>query len=126
MSIEKACGDVVVTVPEDGCSDFDLIAEDSLGGVATVVDNRLDLLDDDSLAAFTWFHARYNSFDGFRDIFAPVLRRNFFASSRYCLFVFHRWYSMWGEGTTQREGYASNVTAALRYSADEFTILPYV
>jgi len=32
VAIEKPRGDVVVTIAEDGGRDFDLIAEDALGG----------------------------------------------------------------------------------------------
>jgi hypothetical protein len=56
---------MIMTIAEDGCGDFDLVAEDALGGIAAVVDCWLDLFDNDSLAAFAWFHARYNSFTVF-------------------------------------------------------------
>ena len=62
VAIEKAGGDVIVAIAEDGGGDFDAVAEDALGGIAAVVDGGLDLFDDDALAAFAGFHARYNSF----------------------------------------------------------------
>ena len=58
VAIEEARGDVVVAIAEDGGGDFDVVAEDALGGIAAVVDLGLDLFDDDALAAFGGFHAR--------------------------------------------------------------------
>jgi hypothetical protein len=56
MLVEEAGEDVVVTVGEDGGRDLHAIIEEAAGGLASAVDLRLDLFDDDSLAAFDWFH----------------------------------------------------------------------
>ena len=56
MPVQQSPGDVVVTVAEDGCSYCDCVAEDSLCGVATAVDLRLDFFDNDAFASFNRFH----------------------------------------------------------------------
>jgi hypothetical protein len=56
MAIEQSPGDVVMTVPEDCCSYCDGVAEDSLCGVATAVDLRLNFFDYDASASFNRFH----------------------------------------------------------------------
>lgn len=67
MAEEKACGDVIVAIAKDSGGDRDDVTEDAFGGMAAEVDGGLDIFDDDSFAAFAWFHARYNSFAGYRD-----------------------------------------------------------
>ncbi len=64
---------MIVAVAEDGGGDFDLIAEDALGGITTVIDGGLDLFDDDSLATFAGLHLRCNSFAVYTYCFIVVL-----------------------------------------------------
>jgi hypothetical protein len=56
MPIEQPAGNVVVTVAKDCCGNGNDVAEDSFCGIATAVDLRLNLFDNDASAAFNRFH----------------------------------------------------------------------